>query len=47
MAEKLAEEEKISIVLRYVGKPAQMFPDLDYCNTLGSEMFAQGGLFME
>ena len=52
MAERLAEEKKIHriVVLRYVGKPPQMFPDLDYCNTsiaiIGCPAFPQDSLLL-
>ena len=38
-----------TVVLRYVGKPPQMFPDLDYCNTsiaIGCPVFPQDHLLL-
>ena len=50
MAERLAEENfHRTVVLRYVGKPPQMFTDVDYCNTsiaIGCPAFPQDHLLL-
>ena len=51
MAGRLAEEENFhrTVVLRYVGKPPQMFPDLVYSNTriaIGCPAFSQDHLLL-
>ena len=48
---KVSRRKKIHriVVLRYVGKPPQMFPDLDYCNTsiaIGCPVFPQDHLLL-